>query len=73
MFEGFFDWDVPESIVRVPMALHNNFRFFYDLNLVLIQDGYAVLVTELPKGYKRCTVEVVKDVGVGCQDGEGSW
>ena len=65
--------DVPAAIVRVPMALHNNFRFFYDLNLVLIQDGDAVVVKDLPKGYKICTVEVVKNVGVGCQDGEGRW
>ena len=69
----FFYWDVPESIVRVPMDLHNNCRLFYDLNLVLIQDGDAAVVTEFPKGYKRCTVEVVKNVGVGCRDGEESW
>ena len=69
----FFYWDVPDSIVRVLMALHNNFRFFYDLNIVIIQDVDAVVVTELPKGYKRSTVEVVKNVGVGCRDGEGSW
>ena len=73
MLEWVFYWDVPESIIRVPVALHNKFRFFYDLNLVLIQDGDAAVVTELPKGYKRCTVEVVKNVGVACQEGEGSW
>ena len=55
------------------MDLHNNFRFFYDRNLVIIQDGDAVVVTELPKGYKRSTVEVVKNVGVCCRDSEGSW
>ena len=73
MLEGFFYWDAPESIVRVPVALHNNLRFFYDLNLVLIQNGDAVVVTELSKGDKRCTVEVVENVSVGCRDGEGSW
>ena len=41
----FFDWDVPESIVGVPVPLHNNPRVFYDLNLVLIQNGDAVVVT----------------------------
>ena len=71
--EGFFDWDVPESIVKVTVALHNNLRFFYEINLVLIQNGNIVVVTEFPKGYKRCTVEVVKNVSIGCRDGEGSW
>ena len=51
-WKGFFDLDVPESIVKVPVALNNNLRFFNDLNLVFIQNGDAVVVTELPKGYK---------------------
>ena len=71
--EGFFDWDVPESIVKVPVALHNNLRFFYEINLVLIQNGNIVVVTEFPKGYKRCTVEVFKNVSVAYRDGEGIW
>ena len=62
----FVNWGVPESIVKVTVALHNNFRFFYDLNLVLIQNGNTVVVTEFPRGDKRCTVEVVKNVDVGC-------
>ena len=70
MLEGFFDWDVPDSIVKVPVALHKNSRLFYDLNLVLIQNGDAVVVTEFPNGDKRCTVEVVRNVSVGCRDGE---
>ena len=71
--EGFFYWDVPESIVKVPVALHKKLRFFYDLNLVLIYNGDAVVITELPKGYKICTMEVIKNVSVGYRDGEGSW
>ena len=43
--DGLFDWDVPESIVEVPVTLHNNLRVFDDLNLVLIQNGDAVVVT----------------------------
>ena len=65
--DGSFNWDVPESIVEVPVPLHYNSRIFDDLNLVLIQDGNTVVITKLSKGDKRSTVEVVKDMSVGCR------
>ena len=67
--DGFFYWDVLESIVKVPVPLYNNPRLFYDLNLVFIHNGDAVVITELSNGDKRCTVEVVENMSVGCQNG----
>ena len=71
MAYGFFDCDVPESIVEVPVPLHKKSKVFDDPNLVLIQNGDAVVVTYFPKGDKRSTVEVVEDMNVGCRSGEG--
>ena len=56
-------WDVPQGIFAVLQADNYDPVVFQDFYIKFGEDGDAVVIAELPHGYKRAGCDVVEDVG----------
>ena len=63
-------WDVPKSVGLISRPSDDDLAVFEDFEVVLSEEGDAIIVAEFSNGDEGACLEVVKDVSCLCIGGK---